>query len=143
MLTSGLLCATDGSPISEKAVIFAVELAGKLQQRLTFATVITAAETEALPLVWDEQRIMAQDLPPDRELLAALNIAVRTGLQHLTCVRLHGQPPAAVIVNYAEKNSYHHIVAGSSGLTGAKRLLLGSVAADIVTLAHCPVTIVR
>lgn len=142
-MTSGLLCATDGSPISEKAVIFAVELAGKLQQRLTFATVILSADEEVPPLIWDERRIMAKDLPPDRELLAALNIAVRGGLQHLTCVRLHGQPPAAVIVNYAEKNNYHHIIAGSAGLTGAKRLLLGSVAADIVSLAHCPVTIVR
>ncbi|HVJ34715.1 MAG TPA: universal stress protein [Terriglobia bacterium] len=142
-MTSGLLCATDGSPISEKAVIFAVELAGKLQQRLTFATVILSADEEMPPLIWDERRIMAKDLPPDRELLAALNIAVRGGLQHLTCVRLHGQPAAAVIVNYAEKNNYHHIIAGSAGLTGAKRLLLGSVAADIVSLAHCPVTIVR
>ncbi|HVJ40305.1 MAG TPA: universal stress protein [Dongiaceae bacterium] len=142
-MTTGLLCATDGSPISEKAVIFAVELATKLQQRLTFATVILAAGEDMPPLIWDEQRIMAKDLPPDRELLAALNIAVRNGLQRLTCVRLHGQPPAAVIVNYAEKNNYHHIIAGSAGLTGAKRLLLGSVAADIVSLAHCPVTIVR
>lgn len=142
-MTSGLLCATDGSPISEKAVIFASELAGKLHQHLTFATVITAADEEQLPLVWDAARIMAKDLPPDRELLAALNIAVRGGLKNLTAVRLHGQPPAAIIVNYAEKNNYHHILAGSAGLAGAKRLLLGSVAADIVTLAHCPVTIVR
>lgn len=142
-MTSGLLCATDGSPVSEKAVIYASELAGKLNQRLTFVTVITAASEETAPLVWDEQRIMAKDLPPDRELLAALDLAVRSGLQHLTCVRLHGQPPASIIVNYAEKNSYHHIIAGSAGLTGAKRLLLGSVASDIVSAAHCPVTIVR
>ena len=142
-MTSGLLCATDGSPISEKAVIYAVDLVTKLQQHLTFATVITSGDEETAPLVWDEQRIMSQDLPPDRELLAALNIAVRAGLQHLTCVRLHGATPASVIVNYAEKNNYHHIVAGSAGLTGAKRLLLGSVASDIVALAHCPVTIVR
>ncbi|HWU01003.1 MAG TPA: universal stress protein, partial [Terriglobales bacterium] len=118
-MTPSLLCATDGSPISEKAVIFAVELASKLHHHLTFVTVITAADEETSPLVWDEQRILAQDLPPDRELLAALNIAVRANLQHLTCVRLHGTPPAAMIVNYAEKNNYHHIVAGSSGLTGA------------------------
>ncbi|SRR5260221_952441 len=141
-MTSGLLCATDGSPISEKAVIFAVDLAGKLHQRLTFVTVIADAD-EQKPLVWDEQKIMAQDLPPDRELLAALNIAVRGGLQHLTCVRLYGSPPAPLIVSYAEKNNYHHILAGSAGLTGAKRLLVGSVASDIVSLAHCPVTIVR
>ena len=142
-MTPGLLCATDGSAISEKAVIYAADLAGKLHQRLTFVTVITSASEDEAPLIWDEKRIMAKDLPPDRELLAALNIAVRGGVQHLTCVRLHGSPPATIIVNYAEKNSYHHIIAGSAGLTGAKRLLIGSVASDIVSLAHCPVTIVR
>ncbi len=57
--------------------------------------------------------------------------------------RAGGSDIAGAIVDYAEKNSYHHIVTGSAGLTGAKRLLLGSVAADIVTLAHCPVTVVR
>ena len=142
-MTSGLLCATDGSAISEKAVMYAIELAGKLHQHLTFVTVITSGSEETPAIVWDENRIMAQDLPPDRELLAALDLAVRSGLQHLTCVRLYGQPAASIIVSYAEKNSYHHIVAGSAGLTGAKRLLLGSVAADIVSAAHCPVTIVR
>ncbi len=142
-MTASLLCATDGSPISEKAVLYAVDLVGKLQQHLTFVTVITSGDEETAPLIWDVQRIMSQAFPPDRELLAALNIAVRAGLQHLTCVRLHGATPASVIVNYAEKNNYHHIIAGSAGLTGAKRLLLGSVASDIVALAHCPVTIVR
>jgi nucleotide-binding universal stress UspA family protein len=142
-MTSGLLCATDGSPISEKAVIYAVDLVGKLHQHLTFVTVITSGDEDTAPIIWDQQRIMSQDLPPDRELLAALNVAVRAGVQQLTCVRLYGATPASVIVSYAEKNNYHHIVAGSAGLTGAKRLLLGSVASDIVSLAHCPVTIVR
>lgn len=143
MTTPAFLCATDGSAISEKAVIYAVDLAGKLHQPLTFVTVITSGDEEQSPLVWDEHRILAKDLPPDRELLAALNIAVRGGLTHLTCVRLYGSPPATVIVNYAEKNNYHHIVVGSAGLSGAKRLIIGSVAQDIVSLAHCPVTIVR
>lgn len=142
-MTSGLLCATDGSPISEKAVIYAVDFARKLYQNLTFVTVITDGDEREPPLVWDQRRILGNDLPPDRELLAALSVAVRNNLKHLACVRLYGQPPASVIVNYAVKNNYHHIIAGSAGLTGAKRLLLGSVAADIVSLAHCPVTIVR
>ena len=47
------------------------------------------------------------------------------------------------IVGYAERNGYHHIIVGSEGRTGAKRMLLGSVAEDVVTRAHCPVTVVR
>ncbi|MDY0882095.1 universal stress protein [Dongia soli] len=142
MMTSGLLCATDGSAISEKAVVYAAELARSQQQHLAFLTVVTGSEDQH-PMVWDEKRLRAGDLPPDRELLSALSVATHQELQHLTCVRVHGRNPAAAIVSYAEKNNYHHIIAGSAGLTGAKRLLLGSVAADIVTRAHCPVTIVR
>ncbi|TXH39136.1 MAG: universal stress protein [Rhodospirillaceae bacterium] len=142
MMTSGLLCATDGSAISEKAVVYAVELARSQQQHLAFLTVIAGAE-EQHPMVWDEKRLRAGDLPAERELLSALSVATQQDVQHLTCIRVHGRSAAAAIVSYAEKNNYHHIIAGSAGLTGAKRLLLGSVAADIVALAHCPVTIVR
>jgi nucleotide-binding universal stress UspA family protein len=58
-------------------------------------------------------------------------------------VRVYGADPAEAIVSYAERNGYHHIIVGSEGRTGAKRMLLGSVAADVVTRAHCPVTVVR
>ena len=45
-------------------------------------------------------------------------------------MRAPGDDIARALVAYAETNSYHHIVMGSEGRTGAKRLLLGSVAAD-------------
>ena len=32
---------------------------------------------------------------------------------------------------------------GSHGATGIQKLMLGSVAQDVVAAAHCPVTIVR
>jgi nucleotide-binding universal stress UspA family protein len=61
----------------------------------------------------------------------------------VAAVRLPAKEIARAIVDYAEKNSYHHIITGSAGRTGMQRMLIGSVAADIVTLAHCPVTVVR
>jgi len=47
------------------------------------------------------------------------------------------------IVEYAEDNNVDIIVVGSRGMTGFKRMLLGSVASDIVTYAHCPVLVVK
>jgi nucleotide-binding universal stress UspA family protein len=35
------------------------------------------------------------------------------------------------------------IVIGTRGKTGLKKMLLGSVASDVVTYAHCPVMVVR
>ena len=142
MNTERLLCATDGSPPSEKAVTYAVGLAEEMQRPLTFLLVADGA-LETAPEVWDEKRVKAEDLPRDKELLAALKAALRHKLLSVKLVRAYGSDPAEAIVGYAERNGYHHIIVGSEGRTGAKRMLLGSVAADVVTRAHCPVTVVR
>lgn len=142
MNSERLLCATDGSPPSEKAVHYTVTLAEELGRPITFLLVADGA-LETVPAVWDEARVKAEDLPPDKELLAALKTALQHKLLSIKLVRAYGSDPAEAIVSYAERNGYHHIIVGSEGRTGAKRMLLGSVAEDVVTRAHCPVTVVR
>ena len=141
MADQKILCATDGSAISEKAVTHAISWASQLKQMLTFITVTDGAELRFT--VWDEAKLAAGQLPVDKSLLVALERALAGGLKRLGCVRAAGPHIADAIVGYAEKNHYHHIIVGSAGRTGTARLLIGSVAADIVTRAHCPVTIVR
>lgn len=51
--------------------------------------------------------------------------------------------PATEVISYADERDIDHIIVGSQGKQGAKRLLLGSVAESIVRQAHCPVTVVR
>jgi nucleotide-binding universal stress UspA family protein len=136
-----ILCATDGQPQSEKAVLQAVTWAQRLEQPLTFVTVIDGSEYKYL--VWDEAKIAAGNMPVDSPLIAALAKAREAGLTQVSCVRAIGPAIAQAIVTYAEKNGYHHIVMGSAGRTGTARFLKGSVAQELVTLAHCPVTIVR
>ncbi|WP_255190619.1 universal stress protein [Natronobeatus ordinarius] len=50
---------------------------------------------------------------------------------------------AKALVSYANDHDADHIVVGSRGRSGAKRLLLGSVAETIVRRADCPVVVVR
>jgi nucleotide-binding universal stress UspA family protein len=50
---------------------------------------------------------------------------------------------AATIIEYAKKNNVDLIVVGTKGMTGLKRFLLGSVANNIISYAHCPVLAVR
>jgi nucleotide-binding universal stress UspA family protein len=47
------------------------------------------------------------------------------------------------IVEYAENCKIDMIVIGSRGMTGFKKLLLGSVASGVVTYSHCPVLVVK
>ena len=137
-----ILCATDGSAPSAKTVTFAIELAQRLALPLSFITVVDVSEGDA-PTVWDPEALMAGKLPVDKPLLLAVEQALKAGQRRIAAIRAPGKEIARTLVHYAENNSYHHIVMGSQGLTGAKRLLIGSVAADVVNLAHCPVTVVR
>jgi nucleotide-binding universal stress UspA family protein len=50
---------------------------------------------------------------------------------------------SSIIIDYAENENANLIVVGNRGKHGFKRLLLGSVASDIVTFSHCPVLVVK
>jgi nucleotide-binding universal stress UspA family protein len=141
MADQKILCATDGSAPSEKAVIHAIHWAVQLDQPLAFLTVTDGSDLKYL--VWDEAKLAGGELPVDKPLLAALDRALKEGMKRVTCVRAMGSDIAEAVVTYAEKNGYHHIIAGSVGRTGIARHVVGAVAGDIVTRAHCPVTIVR
>jgi nucleotide-binding universal stress UspA family protein len=56
---------------------------------------------------------------------------------------LDGDSKVDIIIDYANEKSVDLIVMGSRGITGFKRLLLGSVANAVVSNAPCPVMIVR
>ena len=47
------------------------------------------------------------------------------------------------IVEYAENNKVDIIIIGSRGMSGLKKMLLGSIATGVVTYSHCPVLIVK
>ncbi len=139
-----LLCAVDGSRSSQKAAALAAALAGKLGAKLTFLTVQTMdAKHAAKELYWDSRLLGAAELQSERELEDARQAAKSAGLSDVDCVKTYGRSVGEAIVAYAEKEGFSHIVTGSSGRSGVERLMLGSVAADVVARAHCPVTIAR
>ena len=50
---------------------------------------------------------------------------------------------AGGIVEFAEENYIDLIVIGTRGSSGFKKLLLGSVAANTISYAHCPVMVIK
>lgn len=139
-----LLCATDGSKASEKAVDFAVQFAKQLGVELIFVTVATVTEDAVSHTrFWNSEELHAIDEQVHRELASAESKAKAGGLAAYKCVAVHSPSIPAGIIGYAEENGFDHIVAGSTGKTGISRMLMGSVASDVVAKAHCPVTVVR
>ena len=56
---------------------------------------------------------------------------------------LRSREAATGVVMYAEEGKYDIIITGTGDKHGLSRLVLGSVAADIVGRAHCSVMVAR
>jgi nucleotide-binding universal stress UspA family protein len=77
------------------------------------------------------------------EWLEQIEVAAERKKIRLKTEVLDGDSKVKVIIDYAKKNSIDLIVIGSTGVTGFKRLLLGSMANAVISNAHCPVMVVR
>jgi nucleotide-binding universal stress UspA family protein len=91
---------------------------------------------EVQPPVTEKAREHAEDvLETPRELAADRGLELDTDV-------LAGQPDNR-IVEYAEEEGFDLIVVGSHGREGISRVLLGSVAEDVVRRSPTPVVVVR
>ena len=80
-----------------------------------------------------QQRCADEALAPARALIAKLGVRTYTAIGE----------PALEIVAFAKKHRCGSIVMGSRGHGRIAGLVLGSVAAKVLHLASCPVTIVK
>jgi nucleotide-binding universal stress UspA family protein len=138
-----VLVATDGSAHSEKAVLWALDLAQKSGAKVTLFTVALFTKDlggmmyEMPPGMQEKIERAAQgDLFKAKALFDSKGVAVETALEL-------GQSPANNIIDKAEREKFDLIVMGSTGVTGLKRALMGSTAGKVVTYAPCSVTIIR
>jgi len=51
--------------------------------------------------------------------------------------------PATVIIQYAERGGYDHIIMGSRGVSELRGASIGSVSHKVIHLANCRVTLVK
>jgi len=137
-----VLVAFDGSPLSERALTYAIETfpdasITSIYVINPFDSVIDV-EAGGLPVAedWEENareradtiHAMATDLAAERD-------------RELDTVTEVGKP-ARAIIEYAGDHGVDQIVMGSHGRAGLDRSLLGSVAETVTRRARIPVTIV-
>lgn len=139
-----ILCATDGSHSADKAVEFAIELALLMNAELTFIHVIRPTDDDvSKTYFWDTNMLRAADDQIQKELRHAFDKAFQRGLVRVTCTTVQGHNTAAEIINFADVQHHDHVITGSVGRSGLSKVLLGSIAEQIISKAHCPVTVVR
>ncbi len=140
-----ILVATDFSDASGLALTYARDLARRCGSALHLLHVVTDADvspgTEAL---WgfSETEVQRRWVDEAKAKLARLCPGdEQTALPVRTTVEIG--PPVDGIVRYAGEHRIDLIVMGTRGRGAVRQLLLGSVAADVVRRAPCPVLTVR
>ena len=141
-----ILVPVDFSVHSDRAVRYAMELAGKVGARVELLHVV---ENPVVSGAWSSE-IYVANLPElleslmadaNRRLEMVKTATAREGIEVGTCV-VSGTP-AHMILDEARTGRFDLIVMGTHGRTGLSHVLMGSVAERVVRRAFCPVLTLR
>ena len=142
-----IVVAFDGSPDSVKAVRMACSMAKEYGADLkvvhvysaplfTYATPAPTPQVDARLLEESAREVASRILEGARRLTRDLGVEAQSEL-------LEAGSVVQAIVEFAASEKCDLIVVGTRGMTGFKKLVLGSVSSGIVGHAHCPVLVVR
>ena len=139
-----ILVPLDGSPLAEKSLPYAEDMAAHLGSEIMLVNVASPLERMYKP---DYQAYksrtaadMEQRIKKSAHLPGGEKIKVVSSVINTEGILMH---PAEHIVNYAEKNNVSVIIMATHGRTGIGRWALGSTATKVVRAAKCPVFLVR
>jgi nucleotide-binding universal stress UspA family protein len=142
-----IMVAFDGSKDAVKAVQLAASLSLKFGADLTVIHVFaspaigfTAASGMPLPDYSDLEEAAKE--AGQKILSRGLQLASDTGVKAKGEL-LEASSVVEAIVDFAAKRGAELIVVGTRGMTGFKKLILGSVSSGLISHAHCPVLVAR
>ncbi len=135
-----ILCPVDFSEGAQQAFGLGEALANDADARLLVLHVAT-------PPLFVAQRELQQALEQPDGYRGQLEDELRSFCTPTTSVaveyRVVAGDPAAEIVGIARESGCDLIVMGTHGRTGMARLLVGSVAEQVLRKAHCPVVTIK
>lgn len=138
-----ILVATGGSPWSDAAVAYATALATHIRAELCILTVLNVSGVYATPDVMTSSELLMESVEQQgQDLLAhATARATDAGVPH-TAVLKWGNVTETILQTATEEQC-DLIVLGSRGLSGFKRLMLGSISNAVTAKAQCPVLVIK
>jgi nucleotide-binding universal stress UspA family protein len=140
-----IVAATDFSEASELALSAAAILARQNGAQLFVVHVHVPVDTSSL-LEDPRSGLLMPDDETRRRLHADLDALVGRILPEATGLHTAvatSRAPAAGLVHYADHVDADLIVVATHGRSGIRRLVLGSVAEEVVRTANCPVLTLR
>ena len=143
-----ILVATDGSSLSKKAVVNAIQLAATCGAELVALKVVPRYPQTyfegSIPLSAAEiGRIEKQWTDAATENLAAVQKSATGKGVSCKTVTVKSDVVSDAIIAAAKKHKVDLVVMASHGRKGIKRLLLGSETQQVLTHCHTPVLVLR
>ena len=148
---SRILVAIDGSEAAMRAAEYAVSIPIKEDDgqlialtvvelaKLGYTSFVTAPTPVSALKGLEEKRTEAKNwLGKAEELARQNNVPFKSEIIEEAILKV-----GTTIVKYAEKHYIELIVVGTKGKSRFKKLLIGSVASDVVSYAQCPVMVVK
>ena len=141
-----ILVPVDDSPISYAAIEHAEKIAQAFGSEITVMSVLSVDPLRSVDFYKVAPAITQYVLEAEQNAQARLADIQQTFLNHgikiNTCI-VRSVPPATGILNVADEIHADMIIMGSHGRTGLKKLVLGSVAQEVLGSSHIPVLIVK
>ncbi len=136
-----IVVAIDGSDPSIKALSYASKLAEQNKSNITVLNVVSlplGTDPRTADAIRKELRTKSGELlGKASDMCKASSIAVETESIET------GQSVVMAIVDFSAKKNADLIVVGTKGTSGYGKMMLGSVAAGVVSFANSPVLAVR
>ena len=138
-----ILIATGGSPWSDAAAAYAIALAAHIGADLCILTVLNVSGVYAMPDVMASSELLMESVEQQgQEMLAHTAArAIDAGVPHVALLKWGNV--AETILQTAAEEQCDLIVLGSRGLSGFKRLMLGSISNAVAAKAQCPVLVIK
>jgi nucleotide-binding universal stress UspA family protein len=138
-----ILIATGGSPWSDAAAAYAIALAAQMRAELRVLAVLSISGVYAMPDVLASSELLMESVEQQGQQMLAHTTARATdaGVPHVAILKWGNV--AETILQTAAEEQCDLIVLGSRGLTGFKRLMLGSISNAVAAKAQCPVLVIK
>jgi nucleotide-binding universal stress UspA family protein len=136
-----ILVAIDGSDPSMDAADYAISISKEYNAEL-YALYVIRSDVDLFGVHPASEYITTMKNEGEKYLYKVKSKAAEKNIQIKPQI-IASINIAGGIVDFAEENNIDLIVIGTRGSSGFKKLLLGSVAADTITYAHCPVMVVK
>ena len=147
-----ILVCVDGSEKSLEAADYSISIAQNSRAQLVILNVIETepwlygkkayewGSPEKIDKAYANKKVEIQKIL-DQIKKNAEAVAIQSNSEILLAPRTQGAVKA--ILEYVEQQHIDLLVVGTRGNTGIKKMLFGSVANGLLTLANCPVMVIK